>query len=181
MTGGILSASTPVFADETASSIVRGAKLYDKWYKVIGAKAPKMSQAAYPTSKAKAKKPKDNWRFKECHGWDYKGVDGAYKTGSHNTGIRGINAMAGADTGKIVYEGGRMPVAQRFSASPVAFDGKFLMPGVDGDVFVIRAGPEFEVLSTNSLGEGIWANPAISNGRIYIRTLEHLWAIEQLD
>jgi len=102
MTGGILSASTPVFADETASSIVRGAKLYDKWYKVIGAKAPKMSQAAYPTSKAKAKKPKDNWRFKECHGWDYKGVDGAYKTGSHNTGIRGINAMAGADTGKIV-------------------------------------------------------------------------------
>ncbi len=94
---------------------------------------------------------------------------------------QGILTCLDADTGKIVYEGGRMPVAQRFSASPVAFDGKFLMPGVDGDVFVIRAGPEFEVLSTNSLGEGIWANPAISNGRIYIRTLEHLWAIEQLD
>ena len=42
-----------------------------------------------------------------------------------------------------------MPVAQRFSASPVAFDGKFLMSGNDGEVFVIQAGPDFEVLSVN--------------------------------
>jgi len=94
---------------------------------------------------------------------------------------QGILTCLDADTGKIVYEGGRMPVAQRFSASPVAFDGKFLMSGNDGEVFVIRAGPEFEVLSVNSMGEGIWASPAIANGRIYIRTLDHLWAIEQKD
>jgi len=94
---------------------------------------------------------------------------------------QGIITCLDADTGKIVYEGGRMPVAQRFSASPVAFDGKFLMSGNDGDVFVIQAGPEFEVLSVNSMGEGIWASPAIANGRIYIRTLDHLWAIEQID
>jgi hypothetical protein len=74
-----------------------------------------------------------------------------------------------------------MPISQRFSASPVAFDGMVLMPGVDGDVFMIQAGPEFEVLATNSLGEGIWSTPSISNGRIYIRTLEHLWAIEKMD
>lgn len=42
-------------------------------------------------------------------------------------------------------------------------------------------GPEFEVLSVNSMGEGIWASPAIANGRIYIRTLDHLWAIEQME
>lgn len=94
---------------------------------------------------------------------------------------QGILTCLDADTGKIVYEGGRMPVAQRFSASPVAFDGKFLMSGNDGDVFVIQAGPEFEVLSVNSMGEGIWASPAIANGRIYIRTLDHLWAIEQMN
>jgi outer membrane protein assembly factor BamB len=94
---------------------------------------------------------------------------------------QGILTCLDAVTGTIVYEGGRMPVAQRYSASPVAFDGKFLMTGNDGDIFVVRAGPEFEVLSTNSLGESIWATPSIANGRIYIRTLEHLWAIEQLD
>jgi len=30
------------------------------------------------------------WRCKECHGWDYMGVDGAYGSGSHFTGIEGI-------------------------------------------------------------------------------------------
>lgn len=94
---------------------------------------------------------------------------------------QGILTCLDADTGKIVYEGGRMPVAQRFSASPVAFEGKFLMLGNDGDVFVVQAGPEFEVLAVNSMGEGIWASPAIADGRIYIRTLDQLWAIEQMD
>ena len=92
---------------------------------------------------------------------------------------QGILTCLDANTGKIVYEGGRMPVAQRFSASPVAFDGKFLMSGNDGEVFVIQAGPDFEVLSVNSMAESIWASPAIANGRIYIRTLDHLWAIER--
>lgn len=90
---------------------------------------------------------------------------------------QGILTCLDAATGAIVYEGGRMPVQQRFSASPVAYDGRILMPGVDGDIFVVRAGPEFEVLSTNSLDEAIWATPAIANGRIYIRTVNHLWAI----
>ena len=45
------------------------------------------------------------------------------------------------------------------------------------DNVVVRAGPEFEVLATNCLGEPIWATPAISRGRVYIRTLQHLWAI----
>jgi thiosulfate dehydrogenase len=102
ITGGVLSVSPPATAGETVSSIVRGAKLYDKWYKVIGEKAPKKSHAAYPKDKKYAKKAKSNWRCKECHGWDYQGVDGAYKTGKHSTGIKGINAMAGAEVAGII-------------------------------------------------------------------------------
>ncbi len=94
---------------------------------------------------------------------------------------QGVLTCLDAETGKIVYEGGRMPVSQRFSASPVAFDGKFMMSGMDGEVFVVQAGPNFEILATNALGEGIWATPSIANGRIYIRTLDHLWAIEKMD
>ena len=89
----------------------------------------------------------------------------------------GILTCLDADTGEVVYEGGRMPVAQRFFASPVAFEGKFMLAGADGEVFVIKAGPEFEVLATNTLGEPIFATPAISNGRIYIRSEHNLWAI----
>jgi outer membrane protein assembly factor BamB len=89
----------------------------------------------------------------------------------------GVVTALDADTGEIVYEGGRPPVPQRFYASPIAYDGKFLLVGEDGEIFVIRAGPEFEVLATNSMGEKLWATPAIANGRIYIRGSEHLYAI----
>ncbi|NQV84926.1 MAG: c-type cytochrome [Rhodospirillales bacterium] len=99
--GAMVVAPLPTAAGETASSIVRGAKLYDKWYKVVGQKAPKDSHAAYPKDKKYAKKPGSNWRCKECHGWDNQGKDGAYKSGKHNTGIKGINGMAGTDTAKI--------------------------------------------------------------------------------
>jgi outer membrane protein assembly factor BamB len=93
----------------------------------------------------------------------------------------GIVTCLDANTGEVVYEGGRMPVAQRFWASPVAFEGKFMLAGTDGEVFVIKAGPEFEVLATNTLGEPIYATPAISNGRIYIRSERNLWAIGPAD
>jgi cytochrome c553 len=37
-----------------------------------------------------AKKGKSSWRCKECHGWDYLGKDGRYRSGSHFTGFDGI-------------------------------------------------------------------------------------------
>ena len=96
---GIL--TSPVIADETQSSIARGGKLYDKWYKVIKADVPKAAHKAYPKS-AKRQKAKDNWRCKECHGWDNLGKDGAYAKGSHFSGIVGIRGMAGAAPAKVV-------------------------------------------------------------------------------
>jgi cytochrome c553 len=95
------SASWSVQAEEE-SALARGGQLYDKWYKVIGVDAPKKSHPAYPADKKYAAKPKANWRCKECHGWDGKGVDGAYASGKHSTGIKGINGMAGADPAKII-------------------------------------------------------------------------------
>jgi len=100
--GGVFAVPLPSVAEEIQSSLVRGAKLYDKWYKVIKVKAPKKAHPAYPKDKKYAKKAKSNWRCKECHGWDYMGKDGAYKSGKHSTGIKGIKGMAGADTAKIV-------------------------------------------------------------------------------
>jgi len=89
-------------AAEIESSIARGAKLYDKWYKVIDVDAPKESHSLYPADKAYAEKPKSNWRCKECHGWDYQGKGGAYASGKHATGIPGINGAAGASAESII-------------------------------------------------------------------------------
>lgn len=91
----------------------------------------------------------------------------------------GVVTCLNASTGAVVYLGGRMPVAQRFFSSPVAYEDRVLIAGQDGDVFVVKAGENFEVVASNSLGESIWAAPAISQGKIFIRTLDHLWAIER--
>jgi outer membrane protein assembly factor BamB len=79
-------------------------------------------------------------------------------------------------TGKVLYEN-RVPVPASFKASPVAFDGKILLTSEDGDTFVIAAGPKYEVLGTNTLGEPVFASPAISRGRIFIRGEKNLYCI----
>jgi hypothetical protein len=87
---------------ETESSKARGGQLYDKWYSVTGAKAPEDMHPLYPSSGKYAAKPKSNWRCKECHGWDYRGADGAYKSGKHATGIKGIDGASGRSTDQIL-------------------------------------------------------------------------------
>jgi outer membrane protein assembly factor BamB len=90
---------------------------------------------------------------------------------------RGILTCLDAKTGKTVYEGGRIPVPASFTASPVAFDGKILLTSEDGDTYVIKAGPKYEVLATNSVGEPVYASPAISDGMIFIRGEKNLYCI----
>lgn len=80
--------------------IARGGQLYDNWAKVVGKELPKETHPSYPA--AGKKSGSDTWRCKECHGWDYKGVDGAYGQGSHRSGIKGLRAMVGADPKAIV-------------------------------------------------------------------------------
>jgi outer membrane protein assembly factor BamB len=83
-----------------------------------------------------------------------------------------------AKTGEIKYEGGRPPKPGRFTASPVAFEGKILTTSENGDTFVTKAGPVHEVVRTNSIDEMVMATPAISQGRILLRTVEHLYCIK---
>lgn len=90
----------------------------------------------------------------------------------------GIMTCLNAKTGEVVYEGGRVPVATKFyGASPVAFDGKILLTGDDGDTFVIKAGPKHEVLGTNSLGEPTRTSIAIAGGKLFLRGEKHLYCI----
>ncbi len=90
---------------------------------------------------------------------------------------RGILTCLDARTGAVKYEGGRIPVPATFTASPVAFDGKILLTSEDGDTFVLKAGPVHEVLRTNSIGEPVYASPALADGKIFIRGEKHLYCI----
>lgn len=88
--------SSPGWAAEVESTIARGARLYDKWFAENKTAKPTADHPAYPHKGGQYAKD-TSWRCKECHGWDYRGKDGAYAKGGHATGIKGINAAAGRD------------------------------------------------------------------------------------
>ncbi len=66
-----------------------------------------------------------------------------------------------------------------FTASAVATDGKLYYTSEEGRVRVLRAGPTYELLAQNELGESCLATPAVSRGVIYFRTRGHVIAIGQ--
>jgi len=103
------------------ASIARGGRLYDKWFKeskdghlpftakAVGGDGGNLKELlagrvhpAYPKEGSQAGKDGSDWRCKECHGWDYKGANGAYSAGEHRTGIKGIRSAAGKSEAEIV-------------------------------------------------------------------------------
>jgi outer membrane protein assembly factor BamB len=89
----------------------------------------------------------------------------------------GVLSCFNARTGDRLYQQRLGRGASGFSASPVAADGKLYFTSETGDVYVIKAGPEFEQLAMNSLDEIAMATPAIAEGILYFRTRNHLVAI----
>jgi outer membrane protein assembly factor BamB len=90
--------------------------------------------------------------------------------------INGVLAAYDVKTGQRVYQE-RVAGGGSFSASPVAADGKLYLTSEDGDIFVVRAGPKYELLATNPMGQVIMATPAISNGVIFVRGLKDVFAV----
>ena len=80
-------------------------------------------------------------------------------------------------TGALQYKETLGGNTQGFSASPVASNGNLYFTSERGDVFVVKAGPQFSALATNHLGEVCMATPAISEGTLYIRTQTRVIAI----
>lgn len=71
--------------------MINGGRLYDNWWKEIkGVKEPTGNHPLWKIQAVNKSQGSATWRCKECHGWDYRGKDGAYGTGSHYTGFPGI-------------------------------------------------------------------------------------------
>lgn len=92
---------------------------------------------------------------------------------------KGLLTCFDAKTGEVKYEGKRPSKPATFSGSPVAAGGKILITSEDGDTYIIKAGPEHEILAVNSVGEPVYASVAIADGRIYLRGQKHLFAIRK--
>jgi outer membrane protein assembly factor BamB len=93
--------------------------------------------------------------------------------------MQSILTVYEARTGTLVYQG-RMGVAQRegFSASPVVVNNEIFVTNDEGETFVVKAGREFRLSHTNTLGERTLASPALVDGIWYWRTAGHLIAIQ---
>jgi len=86
----------------------------------------------------------------------------------------GILTAVDAKTGERLWQ---QRVEGVFSASPVAGGGHVYFVTENGDTIVVKAGRTPEVVSRNSLGERALASPAISQGRIFVRTDDHVYCI----
>lgn len=113
------------------------------------------------------------WRFKKNLPFVpapllYKGVFFMVRDGGIITALDPL-------TGKLLKEGRNREAMGEYYASPVAGNGKVYLANVDGKITVLGGGAEWQVLATNDLGEEVHATPALSGGRIYVRTRAALY------
>jgi outer membrane protein assembly factor BamB len=113
--------------------------------------------------------------------WRQKGVPAGYVPSPIAHGdylfVVSDEAQAGcfeARTGKQMW---LHRLGTHHSASPVSAGDYLYFPADDGSTYVLRAGPKFEIVAQNDLGEECSASPAISHGQLFLRTLNNLYCI----
>jgi len=90
----------------------------------------------------------------------------------------GIVTSVDPATGAILKQGRATGALGEYFSSPVAADGKIYVANAEGKMAVLKAGAQWEVLKVNDLGEDVGATPAISDGRLIVRTRGLLYAFE---
>lgn len=88
----------------------------------------------------------------------------------------GVATCLDAKAGTMVWQ---QRLAGDFIASPVAAEGHIYFFNRDGAAFVLAAGRQAKVLGRNHLEDGCMATPAIAGKALYVRTITHLYRIEQ--
>jgi beta-lactam-binding protein with PASTA domain/mono/diheme cytochrome c family protein len=133
--------------------IARGGRLYDNWVSETGAPVPPINNPIWALQSTNTRTGADTWRCKECHGWDYKGVNGVYgnTSNSHYTGFGGVfntekteaelvqyltNGFIYAPTGTIMHSFDGM-----ISATDIEAVAKFIKQGtVDTSIYIGPSG-----------------------------------------
>jgi hypothetical protein len=93
----------------------------------------------------------------------------------YNLQVNGLLTCFDALTGEIKY---KESLKEAFSASAIAADGKVYFSSEAGNVYVIKAGPEYNLIAKNNLNDNCMATPAISGNLLFFRTQHYVIAIE---
>jgi outer membrane protein assembly factor BamB len=89
----------------------------------------------------------------------------------------GIVTTLNARTGKVLKQARLTGALDDYYASPIGVDGKVYIASEHGKVVVLRAAGDWEILAINEFDSDIYATPALSEGVMYIRTRNALFAI----
>jgi outer membrane protein assembly factor BamB len=140
--------------------------------------------AGYPAKRTLALRPgasgeRDGSRIAWEYGKGTSYVPSSIVLGDHVYLVSDRGSLTCLDprTGKVQYEGARLPAATTFVASPVAFGAVILLTSEDGETFVVKAGPKHEVIRANPIGEAVFASLALSRGKVFLRSTRHLYCI----
>lgn len=117
--------------------------------------------------------------WSKSRGGPYMPTPIVYEDYLYTCANNGVIVCYNAKTGERIYQqrlGGKGS-SYAFTASPVAADGRIYFASEDGEVFVVKAGPAFELLATNPIGEVVLASPAIADGMLIVRAQNHVFAI----
>lgn len=87
----------------------------------------------------------------------------------------GIVTSLDPATGRLLKQGRCPGALGEYNASPVAADGKIYLASAEGKITVLKAGPEWDVLAVNNIGDEISATPALSEGSLFVRTRSALY------
>lgn len=90
---------------------------------------------------------------------------------------RGFMTCHNALTGEEIYGKRRFSPKGSFTSSPWAYDGKIFCLSEEGLTYVVKAGPEFEILGTNPLDELCIATPSVIGANVLVRTLTKVYCI----
>lgn len=90
----------------------------------------------------------------------------------------GVLSAYEAKSGNRLYQQ-RIEGGVSFTASPIAAAGKLYIPSEDGELFIVKAGPKYELMARNPIGEPILATPAMSGDLLIVRGDKHLFAIAE--
>ena len=100
----------------------------------------------------------------------YNGVVFLFRSG-------GIATSLNARTGEVFKQARLTGALEGYYASPIGVDDKVYIGSEHGKVVVLRAAGNWEILAINEFDSDIYATPAISEGRMYLRTQNALYAI----
>jgi outer membrane protein assembly factor BamB len=119
----------------------------------------------------------DQIAWSRMRGGPYMTTPILYGNYLYTCGNGGMVSCYQADTGKEIYKerlGG-----ESYTASPIAADQRLYFTSEQGQVRVVKAGPEFQLLAVNEIGDVCMATPAISNGMLFVRSQHFLFALGQ--